>query len=258
MQKQNDKENLTEMFLIDGRIQALNKAHGKLNLLEDIQQGAWLKGLTAALDEQAGMVANSTSIALYDGEDVEHVAIIINNALAIGTFEWLDDIKVGDQVRLVVSAVSDQTLFIHAILRESDQLLWMPYSVEKTKSAWISHGIKLICAMTTIALLIIGSYYLFTNDPFPGWRDFIELAASALLVTMLSVFMGIQGVLSLGQQAENIYCALHIPKFKKFTLKYFSMMDMPFEKNTNYSKKGSIFKFDEALKHHKRKHKLSD
>ncbi|MET3130633.1 hypothetical protein AAKU55_000890, partial [Oxalobacteraceae bacterium GrIS 1.11] len=79
------------------------------------------------------------------------------------------------------------------------------------------------------------------------------------LVSMMAfaVFMSISGMESLGQQAEDIYMALGVPKFKKFKIRPFSLMMLPFNEVTDPFKKGYIFKFDEALKSHKKKYRLN-
>jgi hypothetical protein len=70
-----------QMFTVEGTIQALKVANGKVNLIEDIQKGALFTGVAAGLSGQAGVLANSASLAMYDGEDVEHVALLINAQL---------------------------------------------------------------------------------------------------------------------------------------------------------------------------------
>jgi hypothetical protein len=117
-----------KMFTVEGKIQAVRIAPGVINLIEDIQKGAAFTGAIAGIAGEPGVLANCVNVAMYDGEDVEHVALLINGLLAIGTFEWLRDLNVGDHVKLVVSEIYGGPLFIHAILRENDQLLWTPYS----------------------------------------------------------------------------------------------------------------------------------
>jgi hypothetical protein len=71
---------------ITRRIQALRRATGTVNLLEDMQKEVFLAGPAAAVSGQAGMVANAVSLARYDGENVEHIALLINGQLAVGTY----------------------------------------------------------------------------------------------------------------------------------------------------------------------------
>ncbi|MCY0912634.1 hypothetical protein OTB17_13220 [Massilia sp. H27-R4] len=243
------------MFIIEGRIQALRIANGTLNLVKDIQKGVWFTGLAAGLAGQARMLANAASLALYEGEDVEHIALLINDELAVGTFEWLEDVRIDDEVKLVVSKIDNGPLFIHAILRKNDQLLWMPYSIARTRFSWIMHGVKLYGIIVLGSLLTFGTFFIF-DGAFPAQRDLISVTASIVLITAFVVFMSTRGMMSLGMQAEDIYSALEVPEFEKFKLNPFSLMRMPPEDKSNLLKKRYIFKFDEALKRHKKKYKL--
>ncbi|WP_426173316.1 hypothetical protein [Massilia sp. TWR1-2-2] len=132
-----------QLFSIEGTIRALRVSPAIINLISDIQDDAFWSGTIAALSGAAGVAANSASLLMYEGEDVEHIALLVNDQLVIGTFEWLQDLKVNDHVKLVVSKLDDGPLFAHAILRNDDLLLWTPYSVHHTRRGWIMHSIKL-------------------------------------------------------------------------------------------------------------------
>ncbi|MET3135516.1 hypothetical protein AAKU55_005826 [Oxalobacteraceae bacterium GrIS 1.11] len=164
-------KNTSKMLVIEGRIQALRKSNGTLNLVNDIQKGAWFTGMAAGLAGQAGMLANAASLALYEGDDVEHIALLINDKLAVGTFEWLEDIKINDEVKLVVSEIEDGPLYIHAILRKKDQLLWTPFSVARTRLSLIMHGVKLFGLGVGGTWLMFGTYFIFRSEPFPNVND---------------------------------------------------------------------------------------
>ncbi|HEX8615102.1 MAG TPA: hypothetical protein VF800_27785 [Telluria sp.] len=250
------KKNEPEMFIVEGRILALRKANGTLNLVEDIQKGAWFTGLAAGLEGQAGMLANAASLALYEGEDIQHIALLINNKLAIGTFEWVEDLKIDDAVKLVVSQIENGPLFIYAILRENDQLLWMPYSVARTKRDWMMHGVRLSAAIIAGSMLIFAAFFIFRNAPFPAYRHLISLATSLILVTAFVGFMSTRGITSLGQQAEDIYFTLGVALPEKFRLGPFSLMELISVTAPDFSKQGYIFKFNDALKAHKKKYRL--
>jgi hypothetical protein len=150
--------------VVTGTIQLLHTTPSKLNLLSDLQKGAGLTGAAAVLGDMPGMAANAASLALYDGEDVEHGAIVLNDQLYIGTFECLEDLQEGDEVSLVVSTVEDvEARYIHAILRPKDQLLWMPYARAHTRFGWIMHGIKLIGLILLLSYIGMGLIYCFSS-----------------------------------------------------------------------------------------------
>lgn len=250
------EKNASDMFTIEGRILALRKANGTLNLVEDIQKGAWFTGLAAGLTGQEGMLANAASLALYEGEDVQHIALLINDKLAIGTFEWVEDLKIDDAVKLVVSKIENGPLFIYAILRENDQLLWMPHSVSRTKRDWIMHGIKLSTAIIVGSMLVFGAFFILRNAPFPASRHLISLAISLIMITAFVGFMSTRGITSLGQQAEDIYSTLGVTTPEKFGIGPFSLMELSSVTAPDFLKLGHIFKFNEALKAHKKKYRL--
>lgn len=246
-----------ELFTVDGKIQALLVTPGIVNLIEDIHQGAYFTGMAAGLTEQAGALANSASLVMYDGEDVEHIALLINGQLAIGTFEWLRDLKIEDDVKLVVSEIEQGPLFVHAILRKNDQLLWTPFSVDHTRRGWILHSMKLGLLILSLTWLMFGTFFLFD-------KDFIQTAEGWLFFTFGSigmigfvVFMSAIGVMHLGQHAEEIFLALSVPKFKRFRIKPYSLGKLHFLDDPNASKKGYIFRLSDALAAHKKRFRLS-
>jgi hypothetical protein len=238
---------------ISGRIQALRRAAGTVNLLEDMQKGAFASGIAAAVSGQAGMVANAASLALYDGEDVEHIALLINGQLAVGTFEWLEDIKVDDEVKLVVSQIKDGPLFVHAILREKDQLLWLPYSVDHTRWGSAMYMVKLCTLVLVLTLIFIALLQWFS--PAKDVWNVVRWWGGSLLIIAIVGFLSNRDMMSLGQQAEDIFEALGVQKFKRFRINPYSlMMDRSM---SDRHRKGCIYKFTEALAAHKKKFGLA-
>ena len=250
-------EKTNKMFTLEGSIQAARKTAGTLNLVEHIQKGTLFTGLAAGLSEQGGMLANAASLALYEGEDVEHIALLINDKLAIGTFQSLDELMINDEVKLVVSELEDGPLYIHAILRCSDQLLWTPYSIDHTRQGWIMHGVKLSTAIVVGTWLLFGTYFILRSDPFPTQRDLIYLGIGPIIMMLFVGFMSTSGMSHLGQEAEDIFEALGVPRFRKFRIKPYSlMMDFSIKNMPLREHKGHIFKFSEAMAAHKKKYRL--
>ena len=244
------------LYTVEDTIRAMRVVPGVLNLVEDIQKGALFTGAAAGLAGQAGMLASAASLALYEGEDVEHIALLINDQLAIGTFEWLQDLKVGDEVKLVVSDLEDGPLFIHAILHKSDQLLWMPYSVDHTRFGWIMHAVKLSIVVLFMTWFMFGGFFLI-DAALPGNKELMWLVILPILLMSFVGFMSTRGMMELGEQAENIFKVLGVPKFERFRIKPFSlMMDFSVTGVPDRQRKGYIFKFSEALAAHKKKFNL--
>src|SRR5574343_142362 len=152
-------------YSIEGSLQVVRISNGKINLVKAIQKGSFFTGVAAGLAGEAGVMANAASLAMYDGEDVQHIACLINNQLAVGTFEYLEDIQVGDRVKLVVSNIEEGVLYIHAILRMDDQLLWLPYSIDHTCLGWIMHGIKMTgLSLFLLSLMLISAQFFIRGE----------------------------------------------------------------------------------------------
>jgi hypothetical protein len=251
-----DTNESTNLFTIDGMIQELHFAPGIVNLIENIQQAGFFTGMVAGLAEQPGLLANSASLATYDGEDVEHVALMLNDKLAIGTFEWARDLKVGDDVKLVVSKMEEGSVFIHAILRKNDHLLWTPLSVHHTRRGWVVHGIKLAVSIVVFIWIVFGSFYLIDGKSVENSQDWLMLVFSPIALITFVVFMSLQGVLHLGDQAEEIFKALAVPKYRRFRIKYFSVGNLNYMTDSDSCKKKYIFKFDDALAAHRKRFNL--
>jgi hypothetical protein len=243
------------VFIVEGTIQALRVSPGIVNLIADIQKGAFFTGVIAGLAGEAGVSANLASLATYDGEDVEHIALLINGILVIGTFEWLRDLNVGDNVKLVVSEIHEGPLFAHAILRQHDQLLWTPFSVDHTCRGWIFHAIKLGLVIFTGTWLMLGSFYLFGSRPQVTTMLYI-FGFSVAMITFV-IFMSTRDVMHLGDQAEDIFRLLDVPKFDRFRIKPYSVLKQNIENDPNIFRKGHIFHFSDALAAHKKKFNLS-
>src|SRR5574343_364321 len=238
---------------IEGTLQVVRISNGKINLVKAIQKGSFFTGVAAGLAGEAGVMANAASLAMCDGEDVQHIACLINNQLAVGTFEYLEDIQVGDQVKLVVSDIEEGVLYIHAILRIEDQLLWLPYSIDHTRMGWVMHGIK----MSGLLVLFVVILLLFAGVILEGeiWNEdssYLVLGAVGMMAILMP--LSTYGVMGLGEEAESIFCALGIPKYKFFRVKPFSLI----KERGVYDEynKGCIYRFDKAMSFHKKRFNL--
>src|SRR5574343_425364 len=239
---------------IEGTLQVVRISNGKINLVKAIQKGSFFTGVAAGLAGEAGVMANAASLAMCDGEDVQHIACLINNQLAVGTFEYLEDIQVGDQVKLVVSDIEEGVLYVHAILRMEDQLLWLPYSIDHTRLGWVMHGIKMSGVIVFFGFIMT----MFAQFGVRGellWDELliIFLATAGLMAIIMS--LSTYGVMGLGEEAESIFCALGIPKYKFFRVKPFSLI----KERGLYDEhnKGCIYRFDKAMAFHKKRFNLS-
>jgi hypothetical protein len=242
-----------EIFAIEGSIQAIRLAAGVRDLVEDITNGAFCTSIVAGMSGEYGVMANSASLAMNEGEDVEHLALLVNDTLAVGTFEWLRDLKVDDLVTLVDSRIVEGPLFVHAILRKNDQQLWMPYGIDHTRRGWLIHGIKLGALGLSGSWLLIASFYLFGSRP--EVEEILSLMCFTTLIVAFAVFMSTRSVMGLGVEAEKIFRALNVPQFERFRIKHYSLLHTGPEDADRY-RKGHIFRFSDALAAHKKKFNL--
>lgn len=226
-------------------------------MIEDLQSGAGFSGIIAGLMDQPGALANSASLVMYDGQDVEHVAILINDQLAIGTFEWVRDLRVGNDVKLVVSEIDDGPLFVHAILRTEDQLLWTPSSVSHTRYGWIWHAIKLGTLIVVLTWLLFGSFFLIDKEFIRSTDGWYFAIFGPIVLMGLATTMSTVGIMHMGEEAEKIFQALCVPKFTRFRIKPYSIRRLHFLNDPNASRKRHIYSFSEALSAHKKRYRLA-
>jgi hypothetical protein len=236
--------------VVTGTIQLLHTTHSKINLLSDLQKGTCLTGA------MPGMAANAASLALYDGEDVEHGAIVLNDQLYIGTFECLEDLEEGDEVSLVVSTLEDvEARYIHAILRPKDQLLWMPYARAHTRFCGVMREVKLSGLILLLSYIALGLMYWFSSLQTITIREMIVYGGGGVTFIMVLVsFLSSGGVLEEGEEAELVYEALGVKKFKYFRITPFSLLRLAKgAPGHNCDRKNHIFRFDQAIAKHNKK-----
>ncbi len=77
------------------------------------------------------------------------------------------------------------------------------------------------------------------------------------LLNAFVLYMSTKSVLHLGEQAEQIFRVLNVPKHENFRIKPFSVLNMDFKTDPNCFKKKYIFRFSAALDAHKKKFNLA-
>lgn len=246
----------SQLFTINGTIQDFRIRPGVVNLIADIQTPRFLSGIAAGLIDEPGTFTNAASLAMYDGENVEHIALLVNGVLAIGTFEWLRDIRINDEVTLVVSDTSDGPLFVHAILRKNDQLLWTPFSINHTRRGWTFHALKLGGLIFAMYLTSFGIFFLLDEKSRPSETGWLYWFFGSFAFITFIMFMSTRGVAHFGDEAEEIFHALGVPKFRRFRIKPFSICNLDWRSDPDYLKKAYIFRFSDALAAHKKRFNL--
>ncbi|MBB5020564.1 hypothetical protein HNQ59_003885 [Chitinivorax tropicus] len=247
--------NETKLFTVDGSIEVIHRAPGVINLLEDMQRGAVFTGAVAAATDSLANFAGSTAVALYDGEDVEHIAMLVNGKLVIGTFPSTEDLKVGDQVRLVVSYEVGDFLFAHAILRIEDSWLWMPYMHARTRKGMIQYVVKFyIFFIISLELFFCGFFLLHGDLEEFNREGRIYFAFFEFLIMPFITYMSSRDLIANGIIAEGIFNALGVARYLDFNVNKYSIGNL--SSDIGSSKKMYIFDLNKALEAHYKKYKI--
>ncbi|MBB5020565.1 hypothetical protein HNQ59_003886 [Chitinivorax tropicus] len=245
----------TKLFTVDGSIEVIHRAPGVINLLEDMQRGAVFTGAVAVATDNLANFVGSSAVALYDGEDVEHIAMLVNGKLVIGTFQSTEDLKVGDQVKLVVSYEAGDFLFAHAILRVEDSWLWMPYMHDETRKGMIWYTVKIFLIITILSDLFISGVAALTGnlDTFnKEGRVYLILFEFILIPIML--YISSKDLIENGKIAEGIFNALGVERYQDFNASKFSVKNQDFRLENTHRK--YIIHFDRALAAHYKRYKI--
>jgi hypothetical protein len=145
----------TKMNVIVGRITTMYLTDGTVNLLKGMQGKMLATGMAAAVEGMAGSVASSAMLAMYDGESVQHFGCYIGEDMLIGTFENIG-FGDGDEVKMIVTKLDEHAYFAHAVIRTSDDLLWMPFAISKGRlgvAMWIA-TMQLAIGLAGLAFLL--------------------------------------------------------------------------------------------------------
>lgn len=168
-----------ETFILSGNISTLYVADGALNLLKGIQSKMLASGMAAAVSGMASSVATATMVEMYGGENVQHFGCHVGNRMVIGTFQEIG-FNEGDEVKVVATAIDQQTSFAHAVVRPSDGLLWMPLAI--TKGRW-----KLVQWLCKAGLVVLAVAALMAEIAHAMWKEIDLATVSMILLVQLAV-----------------------------------------------------------------------
>ncbi|SEO63405.1 hypothetical protein SAMN05428959_1144 [Duganella sp. CF517] len=153
-----------EFFILEGKISELQIAKSSQNLLEKIdgriKGGSIAVGTVAALTDMHGVLANSLTLSLYDGEDLFNFAGLVEGYIVFGSFSKADKIKNEDKVRIVVSK-RGEALYVHSLLKLEDHLLLLPLMVFSGDKAFFRSCMKFAwrCCLLVWTFLIVCLYF---------------------------------------------------------------------------------------------------
>ena len=159
------QQHADDTFVIEGIISEVQVALDRENLLAQIaphyQASSKVIGLGSVLGGFHGKVAAAASVALYDGEDTENFACMIDQQVMCGTFGGASRLPVGKRVKAVVSKCGD-VLVARGILSEDTGLIWVSHAwgsrAERRanfKIAWWLFCFVMVCLTVSMYVLRI-------------------------------------------------------------------------------------------------------
>jgi hypothetical protein len=174
------------LYLAEGTLSEVQVARTSVNLLErldgQVKARSLVAGAGAVLGGMHGMVANSASIALYDGEETFHFAGLLNGQVVCGTFQHADNFKEGDRVRAVVSR-RGEVLFAHSMMNAATQEFYLPMNVFAGPDGLFRHCMRVALGFTVFGWVISACIALFTDIlSMPKLSSTERLALVAMLV----------------------------------------------------------------------------
>lgn len=248
-----------ELFVLEGKLSELQLSETTENLLEKIQENSQAKAATvggaAALTGMSHIVANSSALVFYEGEDTYHFSVLVNGKNVVcGTFKGAATFENGEVVRFVVAKRGD-AYFAHAAFRVMPKVLMMP---TMTYSGDAAHFRSCMRTGARIALggalVFFGAFFLFGflgDEPLKidGSKPYI----AALLIILSSTVVGFgeeywtyTSTRDWGLHASAIFKALGVPRPDDFSVENhlrLSQTKVPFG-----------FLFEEALEAHAKRH----
>jgi hypothetical protein len=177
--KEKTRDDEPELFLVQGQLSEIHVERDRENLLQKIDRyykgKAVITGAGAIVGDMFGQAASAASLAMYDGEDTQNFACLIDDQVMCGQFggaEWLSDDHV---VKAVVSKQGD-VLVAHAIIDRSSGLLWIDHPWGSKAESIANWKIAWCCFIFQFLGMLLISYFI-------GMRG--EKAFEFLLISFL-------------------------------------------------------------------------
>lgn len=241
-----------DWFLIEGRITEFHWARGTENLLESVRKNSLkirVPFLAAAATDFYSGLSNSSMLAMYDGEDTQAFACKIDEQLAFGQFEGAKLLRNGDLVQAIVSRQGN-ALLVHAVLRKTDELLWLPQGVHCGKAAAIRAAVRMDIASTIggLAIYWVVAFGLAAlGEVSLGFAIVISLLApfGLVLITLLVVWLPGQPGKEFGEMGSAIFRMFGFPDPDDLNMLHASL-----EYQTDQYQVGKVYMYRLALDAH--------
>jgi hypothetical protein len=157
-----------KLFLVQGHLSEIHVERGRENLLQKIDQHykskAVISSAGAVVGDMFGQVASAASLVMYDGEDTQNFACLIDDRLIFGQFggaEWLTE----DHFVKVVVSNQEGVLFAHAVIDEAVGTLWIGHPWGSKAESLANWKIAIWCYCFAMFCSVLISFI------FDGWSS---------------------------------------------------------------------------------------
>ncbi len=193
--------------LLEGNLTELHYDLSKEILINRIQSHhlsrAISSSLGGAIADLSGQAASGAALAMYDGEDTQCFACLVDDQVVCGDFGGAELLKSGEYIKAVVSQ-EHGFLYVHALMSPGRQLIWIkhPWGI----IAEIFANLKIAgWSFLLICLLLSAFAWAFNSSP-DEWLETIKLAilGGGGLVSILA-FWSIKDMTNLSSPSTDIF-----------------------------------------------------
>ena len=163
----------SELFLVVGRLSEIHVERDRENLLLKIDKHYQGKSIVTGAGDMFGQAASAASLAMYDGEDTQNFACLIDDQVMCGQFggaEWLTEDHV---VKAVVSKQND-VLFAHAIMDEKAGTVWVSHAWGSKAENSANWKIAWCCFVFQLLGMSLMTHFIGTGSD--KWVDFMQFS----------------------------------------------------------------------------------
>lgn len=194
-------------YLIKGILSELHYDLSKENLLERVQSHyksqAIASSLGGAIADLFGQAASGAALAMYDGEDTQCFACLVDDQVVCGDFGGAELLKNGEYISAIVSK-KHGVLYAHALMSPDRQLIWIKHPWGSI--AEIFANLKIAgWSFLFICLLLSAFAWAFNSSP-DEWLETIKLAilGGGGLVSILA-FWSIKDMMNLSSPSTDFF-----------------------------------------------------
>ena len=214
------------LFVIEGTLSHLTGKRGTRNLLKELQANSTSQnvaaGVVGAIAGASNLVANAAILEMYEGELVDNFAGKIDDHIIVGQLSGMHLINNGDHLKAVVSVrripKKGEVLWVHALLRPKDELLWLPGESDRGRNVVFKSQMKVVlgggmATLVVIAIILAGNFDM----------EKIHLIFFSYFFTVLIFFIVALWVYRdlkpMALHAERIFTALGFPDVRNLDMR---------------------------------------